>query len=227
MSRVLPLPRSNRLPQPLSEEQFRQNIYEKYREHFHHVYRLHKCAESALQTYKHFVSNHYEATLSLIFGRACKSYDSIRRLCEIASCEDAGVLLRSLLNLLAITRWISVDPTSRAKRYLDWYWISLKADADRFPDRVPQSWLPGIQKHFDALKAQFEYTDKRHQRRFAQQWYQPEAQSIRNLFEQVDLTKQYEEAYGPLSSIEHSDINAFFAMTAQLNKNTAEKQLEI
>jgi hypothetical protein len=215
------------MTEPMTEEQFRKTIFEKYKDHFEHIYTLHQLAQSAMQAYRHWTQSHYEMSLSLIFGRAYKSYDSIRRLCEIASCEDAGVLVRCLLNLLAVTRWISQGPTKRAKRYFDWYWISLKADAERFPDRVPRSWIPTIQKHFEAVKSQFEYRDKKNRPKFAKHWYEPEAPSIQDLFKQVDLTKHYEEAYRPLSSIEHSDINAFFAMTAEIDKSSDERRLEI
>jgi len=213
--------------EPMSEEHFREMIRANYPEHFRHVYDLHRVAETSIRTYRSFTSNHYQASLSLIFGRAYKSYDSIRRLCEVASSEDAGVLLRSLLNLMGVTRWISGDPAKRAKRYFDWYWVSLKMDADKFPDLIPKAWLPAIQKHYDAVKSEFEYVGKDNKSKFAKQWYQPEAQSIWDLFAQVELTKQYEEAYSTLSAIEHSDINAFFAMTATMEREGTERRIEI
>ena len=215
------------MPQTLTEEQFRETIRGKYPEHFKHVYAIHQHAEAAIGAYHNYIANPYHFSLSLIFGRAYKSHDSIRRLCEVASCEDAGVLLRNLLNLMAITRWISKDHEKRAKRYLDWYWVSLKADADKFSDRIPPSWLPTIEKHFGDVKAQFEFTDKRGQPQFARHWYEPEARSIRDLFCQAELEQHYDEAYSPLSSIEHSDINAFFAMTAGVDRSGDERQLEI
>lgn len=89
----------------ITEEDFRKRVYDKYREHFGHTYALHQMAELAIQSYKSSTTSHYEASLSLIFGRAYKSYDSIPRLSEVASCEDTGVLLRST-NHLAIV----VDP---------------------------------------------------------------------------------------------------------------------
>jgi hypothetical protein len=163
----------------------------------------------------------------LIFGRAFNCCDSIRRLCELARCEDAGVLLRSLLNLLAVTRWISSDPQRRAKRYFDWYWVSLMKDSEKFVDTVPRSWVPTIQQNFGSVRSQFEYQDRKKQRILAEQWYQPDARSIRDLFEQVGMKKQYDEAYGPLSSIEHSDINAFLAMIPRARNAAGQKQLEI
>ena len=215
------------MPEPIPEEQFRQLTYEKHKDHFDHVIALLRLAQDALRQYRYFTSTHYQASLQLIFGRAFNCYDSIRRLCELARCEDAGVLLRSLLNLLAVTRWISSNPQQRAKRYFDWYWVSLKRDSEKFADTMPPSWFPTIQRNFDLVRSQFEYKDKKKQRKLAEQWYQPDARSIRDLFEQVDMKKQYDEAYGPLSSIEHSDINAFFAMIPRAGNAAGEKRLEI
>jgi hypothetical protein len=76
------------------------------------------------------------------------------------------VLLHSLSNLMAVTRWISADP---ARRYFDWYWVSLKMDADKFPGRIPKAWLPAIQKHYDAVKSDFEDVGKDNKPRFARQ----------------------------------------------------------
>src|SRR5713226_1515344 len=94
----------------ISEEEFRERTVSKYHKHFDHVYRLHEFAQEAIANYKGITKTAYHASLNLIFPRAYKSFDAIRRLCEVASCEDAGVILRSLLNLLAMTRWISLDP---------------------------------------------------------------------------------------------------------------------
>jgi hypothetical protein len=86
------------------ENDFKRKIYEKYKGHFDHFYHLHQLAEWALVEYGALTKNAYQVTVQLILPRALKSFDSIRRLCEIASCEDAAVILRSLLNLLAVTR---------------------------------------------------------------------------------------------------------------------------
>lgn len=210
-----------------SEEEFRQVIQAKYSEHFEHIYALHQLAESSLQSYKGFPSNHYQGSHVLIFGRAYKCYDSIRRLCEMALCEDAGVLLRSLLNLMVVTRWISQDPQTRAKRYFDWYWVSQNTYAQKFPGHVPPKRLLIIQEHFNAVKPQFEYEDKKGQVKFAKHWYEPDARSIRDLFEKVELTEHYEDLYGPLSSIEHSDIDAFLEMTREMNRDGNERRLDM
>lgn len=212
---------------PSTEEEFRKMIQAKYPDHFTHVYALHQLAESSLQSYKSFTSNHYQGSLVLIFGRAYKCYDSIRRLCEIALCEDAGVLLRSLLNLMVVTRWISQDPQTRAKRYFDWYWVSQNTYAQKFPGHVLPKRLLIIQKHFNAVRLQFEYEDKKGRVKFAKHWYEPDARSIRDLFEKVELTEHYEDLYGPLSSIEHSDIDAFLGMTRDMRRGGTGSRIEM
>ncbi len=212
---------------PTTEEEFRQVIQTKYSEHFSHIYVLHQLAESAIHRYRGFTSNHYQGSLVLIFGRTYKCYDSIRRLCEVALCEDAGVLLRSLLNLMAVTRWISQDPQTRAKRHFDWYWVSQNSYAQKAHELVPRQRLLTIEKHFNVVKSQFEYKDKQGKIKFAKHWYAPDARSIRDLFEKVELTEHYDDAYGPLSSIEHSDIDAFLGMTRDMKRGGSESRLEM
>src|SRR5712692_11977280 len=125
----------------MDENQFKEMTIAKHRGHFDHCYRLHQLAQDSLGKYRGFTGDHYQAALQLIFPRAYKSFDSIRRLCEIASCEDAGVILRSLLNLLVVTRWISLKPLERAKKYLGWYWVEMHREAEQFKDIVPTAWL--------------------------------------------------------------------------------------
>ncbi len=174
-------------PTPLTENEFRKMIYERYRNHFDHIRLLHQFAEDSICNYRGFAATAYVASLQLIFPRAFKSFDSVRRLCEVASCEDAAVVLRSLLNLLAVTRWISLDPEKRASRYLAWYWIQMHLDAEGLKDKVPSSWITTIGERYDAVKAQFEYKDAKGRTRMAKHWHEPEATNIRDLFVQVGL----------------------------------------
>lgn len=215
------------MSEPITEEEFRQGIVEKHREHFDHIYGLHQFAEEAIRKYRGLSKTAYHASLSLIFPKAFKSFDAIRRLCEIASCEDAAVILRSLLNLLAVTRWISLSPHERAGRYLAWYWIAMYSDANQFKNRFPAQWIPVIRTHYDRAKSQFEYKDAKGKVRMAEKWYEPDARTIRDLFVQVGLEKHYEEAYRPLSGVEHSDCTAYFAMVAEAERSVGEKRLEV
>src|SRR6266404_163010 len=79
-------------PEPMDEDQFRQKTYENHREHFDHVYALHALAHESVSTYSGFNQDHLHGAMVLILPRAYKSFDAVRRLCEIASCEDAAVV---------------------------------------------------------------------------------------------------------------------------------------
>jgi hypothetical protein len=209
------------------EREFTRQIYEKYRNHFVHYYRLHQLAEWALVNYGAITKNAYHATLQLIFPKALKSFDSIRRLCAIASCEDAAVILRNLLNLLAVTRWISLDSGNRAKKYLAWYWVQMYRDAEYFSSVVPPEVAADIEGHYNRVKAQFEFQDKSGKTKMAKHWYQPEIHSILDMFREAQLEKQYEEGYKPLSGIEHSDCMSYYAMLRDAERANGKTQIAV
>jgi Family of unknown function (DUF5677) len=194
------------------EIEFREYIHTKFKDHFKPFLRLHHFSELSLSRYKGFTKDHYDASLVLIFPRAYKSYDSIRRLCEVALCEDAAVILRCLLNLLVVTRWISLDPKVRAEKYLRWYWIEMYREAEGARGLVPASHLKEIQTKYAAYKSLFEHTDPKGQVKVMKQWYMPQANTILDMFKEVNMEDQYNEGYRPLSGVEHSDAMAYFAM---------------
>ncbi len=217
---------------PITQDAFRERTVSNYREHFNHVYRLLEFAQEAIAKYKYQGNwpTAYHRCLTLIFPRAYKSFDAIRRLCEVAYCEDAGVILRSLLNLLVVTRWISIEPDRdrRARKYLAWYWIAMQSDAEMFGHRVPPEVLPMIQSHYDRAKKHFEYQDGKGNTKMPSQWYQSEVNTLRDMFTEVDLEKHYAEAYRPLSGVEHSDATAYVPMLMSMEQtNQDEMRLEI
>ena len=212
---------------PISEEDFRANVYKSHQGHFDHVFRLHSIAQAAITSFRGQTTTPYEQSLALIFPRAFKSFDSVRRLCEVASCEDAGVILRSLLNLMAVTRWISMEPFVRARKYLHWYWVQMHTDLQTLGDAIPSGYAPYIEERYRRVKKQFEYTDGKGKKKQAKKWHQPEASNIHDLFVQTGLKQQYEEGYRPLSGIEHSDATAFFAMIRGAKVGEHEHRLNI
>jgi hypothetical protein len=211
----------------MDDKQFTASIYAKYQEHFDHYYELLQFAQASLVNHRSFTRDHYDAALQYTCPRAFKSFDTIRRLCELALCEDAAVIVRCLLNLMAVTRWISRDPQKRAQRYFGWYWIELNQRAEQSPEEFSPASIADIKKHFDVEKAKFEFTNRRGKLDFARQWYEPEAHSIYDLFKEVDLEAAYIEAYKPLSGTEHSDVMAYFAMFANAEKKDGETKLEV
>jgi hypothetical protein len=211
----------------IDEVQFREHIYSTYREHFDPFLRLHHLAELSLSKYRGFTKNHYDATLVLIFPRAYKSFDSIRRLCEVALCEDAAVILRCLLNLLVVTRWITLNPTARSEKYIRWYWVAMHREAEESRGLMPAAHVAEIQTKYDAVKSLFEYTDSKGQTRFAKQWYMPEVNSIFDMFKEVGMENHYNEGYKPLSGLEHSDAMAYFAMVGKSERSADTRELAI
>ena len=209
------------------ENDFKRQIHQKHREHFDHFYRLHQLAEWALVEYGAITKDEYHASLLLILPKAMKSFDAVRRLCEIASCEDAAVILRSLLNLMAVTRWISLDSKKRARKYLAWYWVQMYRDAGKFLNIVTAENMAEIQRHYDRVKPLFEYKLKSGKTKMPDHWYQPEVHTILGMFKEADLEKQYEEGYRPLSGVEHSDCMSYFAMLRDAERSDAKSKLAV
>jgi hypothetical protein len=214
--------------QPSIEEiKFKEHIYTKYKNYFDPFLRLHGLAESSLSNYKGFAKNHYVASLQLIFPRAYKSFDSIRRLCEVALCEDAAVILRCLLNLRVVTRWITLNPDVRAEKYLRWYWVAMHREAEESQGLFPADHLNEIQTRYNTIKPLFEYTDAKGQSRIAKHWYIPEVNSIFDMFKEVGMENHYNKGYKPLSGLEHSDAMAYFAMVGDSERSANSRELAI
>jgi hypothetical protein len=211
----------------MDEEQFKATIIQKYQGHFDHYYRLHQLAQASLVNYRAFTNTHYETALQYISPRAFKSFDSIRRLCEVALCEDAAVILRCLMNLMAITRWISVEPEKRAKKFLGWFFVELNERVEEYPEKFSAEAITSIRKRFESEKSQFEFVNRKGKPDFARAWYQPDVHSIYDLFKEVDLGPLYETDYRALSGTEHSDVMAYLPMFRNAEIVDGERKLEI
>jgi hypothetical protein len=212
---------------PLEEGEFTEMIQHKYMDYFSHLFVLHQLAASSLQSFLGKIDNHHQATCSLVFGRAFKSFDSIRRLCMVASTEDASILLRSLLNLVVITRWISIDQSARSQRYLEYYWFSLKEKAEKYPGFASKERMKEINANYERVRHHFEWRDSKGKLQTAKTWYQPAANTLRDMFAEVDMEDHYDGAYSPLSSIEHSDAHAFAQMLPGLRTATGTTNLKL
>jgi hypothetical protein len=211
----------------MDEEQFKATIIQKYQGHFDHYYRLHQLAQVSLVNYRALTKTYYETALQYICPRAFKSFDSIRRLCEVALCEDAAVVLRCLMNLMAITRWISMEPEKRARKFLGWFFVELNGHVDEHPERFSAEAIASIRKRFESEKSQFEFVNRKGKPDFAREWYQPDVHSIYDMFKEVDLGQVYETDYRALSGTEHSDVMAYLAMFRNAEIVDGERKLEI
>jgi len=103
----------------------------------------------------------------------------------------------------------------------------MHSDAERFKGRVPPDLASVIEKNYGRVKRQFEYKDSKGKTKLASQWYQPEVKTLRDMFVEAELEKHYEEAYKPLSGIEHSDATAYLPMLLKMEREPNESRLEI
>jgi hypothetical protein len=120
-----------------------------------------------------------------------------------------------------------MDSEKRAKKYLAWYWVQMFRDAEFFKDVVPAEFIAEIQRHYNRVKTQFEYKDGSGNIKMPKHWYQPEVNSIFDMFKEVGLKKQYEEGYKPLSGIEHSDCMSYFSMLREAERSSGKVQLAV
>ncbi len=203
---------------PITEVQMRERIRNKYPKHFEHAYKLLCVAQSYLGDFKGTAETPFKKTIFLMGGKAFKTYYSIFNLCEIAYTEDAGVLLRSMFNLLVIMRWIREDDShKRALKYLAWFWMALHQELELKRDSIDKDIAKRVEKQYRAHKVLFEYLDKDGKTQLRKKWHQPEVRSIKEMAESVGLSSHYKDLYRPLSSVEHSDALSYFPMIVDMD----------
>ncbi len=208
--------------QTLTEEQMRERLRQKYPEHFRHAWTLFEFAQEVLDNFKGAANKPYEISVWLICGKAFKSYHAILNLCEIAYTEDAGVILRSLFNLLVIQRWIlAQDSDARARRYLGWFWLVMNEQLQQHEARISPELADMVRREYKNHREFFEYQDNEGNTKMRKKWYEPEARSIEQMAEQVEMKSHYDGLYRPLSSIEHSDAAGFFAMVSDMERKNS------
>lgn len=199
----------------LSEEELRHQTRGRFPTHFQHAYRLYDLAHGALNGFNREVETAYERATLLICGKAFKSYYAILYLCEVAHTEDAGVILRSLFNLLVIQRWLRIDDSeAKSKKYLGWFWVVMYESIEHDRAIVSPDLAAMVKEQYNNHKALFEFQE-RGQAGMSKKWYQPEVNTIEQMAEQVGLKDHYEGIYRPLSSLEHSDALGYFSIVAQ------------
>jgi len=166
-----------------TEDEIRSHLRLKYAQHFEHADAILEFAQNAMGSFTGKTGTARRTAMSLIFGRAYKSYYSILKLCEIAYTEDAGIVLRALFNLFVIARWIlAKNCDERARKYLGWYWVVLRKIFDEHAAGIavnPETnkWIFDEYQHHKKL---FEYKVKGGNRRVAKKWYDLSCQCLSN-----------------------------------------------
>lgn len=192
----------------ISEEQFSKQIVEKYKKDFAYARELNGLVQNVLQSGSVNTPDAYKTAIALIMAKAIKSHFSVIKLCEYAHTEDAGVVLRCLLNLYILAAWLQKDSRiARAKRYLGWFWIAMHRLLSNSDDDVPKQWKAEIEKQFKAHEKLFLSEGK-----IVWKWHQPDVSSIKHMATDAGLQEEYDKVYTYLSSLEHSDSLSYFGM---------------
>ncbi|MBZ5514027.1 MAG: DUF5677 domain-containing protein [Acidobacteriia bacterium] len=201
----------------LTEAEMRGKLRAEFPEHFRHAWTLFELAQGALGSFKAIADTPFKKSIALIGGRSFKAYHAILNLCEIAYTEDAGVILRSLFQLLVITRWLSMgDSEKRARKYLGWFWVAMMGELKLYESRIDPRLARAARNGYANHKGLFEYIDKDGKQRMSKQWCEPDARNLEQMAKEVDLTTHYDGLYRPLSSVEHSDALAYSAMVSEI-----------
>jgi hypothetical protein len=160
--------------------------------------RTHERLEVAVPTARD-LSSPFSRALDILFIQAFKSHGSLYVLCVRGQGEDAGTILRRMLEIAIQVRYLSVEAApaerdTRGRRYLAYYWLQvpelvkdgLCADTHRW-------WLT----HYNAYKNLV--CDERG-RPFRNWWGNS---SIRDLASSLGLMATYDEDYRFLSQMAH------------------------
>src|SRR4029077_11854845 len=91
-----------------------------------------------------------EEVCAFLFGKATKTLNAIRVLCEAGFGQDAVILTRSLVNLVIDLWYIGGDPDERTKDYIANGLRTRRTFQERFPERPDP--LPALGPDWDEVK---------------------------------------------------------------------------
>jgi len=183
-----------------------------YKEEFGVAERLRSRAEQYMSTLvKADAELAYPRAVYLMTGKAYKSYCSALFLARYGFTEDMGVVVRSLLNLDIVLKWISsADREARAKRYLGWFWVEMHRLLTVLP--APPDMEVAIQRQYSKVKRLFEFQSSKGRTLMPREWHNT---NIKEMADQVGMTGYYDEYYKTLSATEHSSALSYFGMLAE------------
>jgi len=153
--------------------------------------------ESASTLPKQLVFFHYVKALSLL--------DAIQILSQKKKTNEAGIILRSLLNLFINLKWLtSGDPDARMQKYADFEIISKKRKMDLggiLPESEEEKQkTKEIEEQYKKIIKKYNLNSK--DWKCMTQW---SGKSIRQMAIDVNLLADYEKVYSYLSFDEHTD----------------------
>lgn len=152
-----------------------------------------------------------EKTTAVLFTEAYSRFLAVKLLCEDGMGTMSLIVLRSLLNLFFMFYWILTDSIgSRIRRYIGWGWKRLKENIDESPSDYSTELKRQARDEYEFAKKKNLYTfrirDKRtgrYRRKRAKYWHEPK--TIIQMAGEIGLVDHYDDAYRPLSWVEHID----------------------
>jgi len=165
---------------------------------------------------KQVVFFHYIKTLSLL--------DAIQILTQKNKTNEAGIILRSLLNLFINLKWLtSNDSERRMQRYADFEIIGKKKKMDSSgicPDNeIEKQKTEKTKQQFQEIITKYNLNPKKWK---DITWWS--GKSIRQMADDVNLLEDYNKVYSYLSFEEHTDPST---ITNHLSYSTNEENLYI
>ena len=158
--------------------------------------------------------NNYRSLVAFFAGKACKTHKAIVILAMHGYGQDAGILLRSFLNLVINACWISKDPAERVAQFTEYDWILRSRcpgrsadDLARLTDEARRQVAaidPEIEKKACEAKQKYKYGPRG--------W---SGKTIEKMAAEVGLRQSYENAYRLLSNLEHSNSRSTIAYLEQ------------
>ena len=133
-------------------------------------------------------------------GKACKTHEATVMLAERGFGQDAGLLLRSLLDLVVNALWLAKDPCQRMEMWLEFDWI--------LRQRIPLSLEKAEENKetVDTIEIEARRVKEKYGYKRGDTWSR---KSIESMAREVGLGDLYKYAYRTLSNIEHSASRGF------------------
>ncbi len=172
--------------------------------------------ESASTLPRQVVFFHYVKAISLL--------DAIQILTQKNKTNEAGIILRSLLNLFINFKWLTLtDSDKRMQRYADFEIISKKRKMDLAgvlsADEEEKQKTKEIENQHKVIIEKYSLNPK--DWKSMTQW---SGKSIRQMAIDVDLLADYEKVYSYLSFEEHTDPST---ITNYISRSTNEENIYI
>ncbi|HJR77745.1 MAG TPA: DUF5677 domain-containing protein [Nitrospiraceae bacterium] len=151
--------------------------------------------------------NLYKVLVLYFFGKSYKTFRSIHLLCKHCFTEDAGILARSLFDLVVTLLYMSKASDERALLYAE-FGVILKERLHETLAKEPED--PWRQKILASKSPEARAKDRAEYERIRKKYsdkYKWSGLSIKDMAEEVGLSWHYDFVYYQLSELAHTGPN--------------------